>query len=185
MKGRFQTSAGVKTMGRSAYYQMLKKVSLGELVKIKAGVYASYEQLADTMIDVEAVVPGGVLCLFTAWNVYNLTTTVPQAYHIAVKRGRKVKDITFPKIQIHHVSSEIFDLGAECQNIRGYDVRIYDKERCVCDAIKYRNKIGIDVCAEVLNEYLNLRERNIPKLMQYAKVLRVENILNRYLEVKL
>ncbi len=30
-------------------------------------------------------------------------------------------------------------------NVEDYNIRIYDIERCVCDAIKFRNKIGMDV----------------------------------------
>lgn len=33
-------------------------------------------------------------------------------------------------------------------------VRITDLERTVCDAVKYRNKIGLDVCGEVIDNYL-------------------------------
>lgn len=39
-------------------------------------------------------------------------------------------------------------------SVEGYDIRIYDKERCVCDAFKFRNKIGIDFCSEIIDNYL-------------------------------
>lgn len=38
--------------------------------------------------------------------------------------------------------------------ISGYHVRITDMERSVCDAVKYRNKLGLDICAEVIRTYL-------------------------------
>lgn len=59
------------------------------------------------------------------------------------------------------------------------------KERCVCDAIKYRNKIGIDVMAEVLSSYLKASGRNIELLRTYAEQLRVLSSLRRYLEIQL
>jgi len=75
----FTSSSMVKEEGRTAYYKLLDSVRDGDAVRIKRGVYATAEQLADTMIDVEAIVPGGVLCLFSAWNVHGLTTSLPQA----------------------------------------------------------------------------------------------------------
>ena len=51
--------------------------------------------------------------------------------------------------------------------------------------MKFRNKIGIDVCAEIIGNYLERPERNISKLMDYAKLLRVNTTLEKYLEVKL
>lgn len=40
-------------------------------------------------------------------------------------------------------------------DIDGFHVRVYDMERCVCDAVKFRNKVGIDVCSEIIKNYLN------------------------------
>ena len=96
--------------------------------------------------------------LFSAWNVHSLTTSLPQAYHIAVKRGRKVTLPVFPKVELHHITDTMFDIGIEEQIVSGYRILIYNKERCVCDTVKYRNKVGMDVCAEVVNSYLALFE---------------------------
>ena len=57
--------------------------------------------------------------------------------------------------------------------IDGFQVRVYDLERCVCDVVKFRNKVGIDVCSEIIGNYLSRPERNISKLMDYARLLRV------------
>ena len=181
----FTSSGMVKEEGRAAYYKLLDSVRDGDTVRIKRGVYATAEQLADTMIDVQAIVPGGVLCLFSAWNVHGLTTSLPQAYHIAVRRGRKVTLPTFPKIELHHITDTMFDIGVEKHIISGYRIRIYNKERCVCDAVKYRNKVGMDVCAEVVNSYLALPDRNLSLLFDYANKLRVRKLLEQYIALKL
>ena len=69
--------------------------------------------------------------------------------------------------------------------IDGFRINIYVIERCVCDAVKFRNKVGMDVCSEIINNYLERPERNISKLMDYARALRVASIIEKYLEVKL
>lgn len=181
----FTSSGMVKEEGRAAYYKLLDSVRDGDTVRIKRGVYATAEQLADTMIDVEAIVPGGVLCLFSAWNVHGLTTSLPQAYHVAVKRGRKITLPTFPKIELHHITDTMFDIGVEELVVSGYHIHIYNKERCVCDAVKYRNKIGMDVCSEVVNNYISQPDRNLSLLMDYADKLRVRRILEQYIAIKL
>ena len=181
----FTSSGMVKEEGRAAYYKLLDSVRKGDTVRIKRGVYATTEQLADTMIDVQAIVPGGVLCLFSAWNVHGLTTSLPQAYHIAVKRGRKVTLPVFPKVELHHITETMFDIGVEDQIVSGYRIQIYNKERCVCDAIKYRNKVGIDVCTGVVNSYLARADRNLSQLFDYADRLRVRRILEQYIALKL
>lgn len=181
----FTSSSEIKEFGRTAYYKLLGKARDGEAVRIRRGVYASVEQLADTMIDLDVVVPDGILCMFSAWNVHGLTTSLPQAYHVAVKRGRKIVVPDFPRIELHHISTEIVDIGVEEKNVSGYSIRIYNRERCVCDAVKFRNKVGMDVCSEVVNNYLDLPDRNLSLLMDYADKLRVKRTLEKYLEIRL
>jgi hypothetical protein len=69
--------------------------------------------------------------------------------------------------------------------IDGFNIRRYDVERCVCDAVKFRNKVGMDVCSEIINNYLERPDRNLSKLMDYARRLRVGKIIEQYLQVKL
>ena len=184
-KNSFISSASVKEQGRTAYYKMLEAVRQGELIQVCRGVYANVDQLSAGMVDIETIVPGGILCLWSAWNIHQLTTSMPQAYHVAIKRDRKLKAPSFPKIEFHHYSSSILEIGVREKVIDGFKVRVYDLERCVCDVVKFRNKVGIDVCSEIIGNYLSRPERNISKLMDYARLLRVGNILENYLQVKL
>lgn len=77
------------------------------------------------------------------------------------------------------------EFGIIKKSISGYDVLVTDMERTVCDAVKYRNKIGLDVCGEVIDNYLKKENRNISLLHEYAQKLRVKNILSTYLETRL
>lgn len=182
---QFISTSDVKEQGRGAYYKMLEEAREGNMVCIRRGVYARIEQLADTMIDLNLVIPNGVLCYLSAWNIHELTTSLPQAYHVAVKRGRKVTLPAYPPISIHHLTDNLFEIGLEEKLVSGYKIRIYNIERCVCDAIKYRNKIGQDVCAEIVKNYLARPDRNLSLLMDYASKLRVSKIIERYLEIQL
>lgn len=179
------SSAAVKEQGRTAYYKLLKSVRNGELTQVRRGVYATDEQLSGNMIDIETIVPNGIVCLWSAWSIHGLTTSIPQAYHVAIKRDRKVVPPSFPKIELHRITENILNIGATTITIDGYTFRIYDVERCVCDAVKFRNKTGMDICAEIINNYLERRDRNISKLMDYARLLRVANILEKFLLIKL
>lgn len=185
MENSYIKASDVKKNGRTAYYKMLERVRMGELVKVRRGVYATVDQLSAGMVDVGAVVPNGILCLWSAWSIHKLTTSLPQAFHVAVERGRKINLPEFPQMQIHYYSESVLAVGVADMVVEGFRVSVYDVERSVCDAVKFRNKIGIDVCAEILNNYLERQDRNIGKLMDYARRLRVGGILEKYLQVKL
>lgn len=184
-RNTYLSSASVKKQGRTAYYKMLESAQQGELIQVRRGVYANIEQLSGNMIDINAVVPEGILCLWSAWSIHQLTTSMPQAFHIAIKRGRKVSIPSFPRMEVHHYTENLLKIGVISMIIDGFNIRLYDVERCVCDAVKFRNKVGMDVCSEIINNYLERPDRNLSKLMDYARKLRVGKILEQYLQVKL
>lgn len=182
---KYTTSSQIKEKGRTAYYKMLEKVRQGELIQVRRGVYANAEQLSGSMIDIDTVVPGGILCLWSAWSIHHLTTSMPQAFHVAVKRGRRIPIPVFPQVEIHYYSESLLSIGTTEADIEGYSIKLYDVERCVCDAVKFRNKIGMDVCSEIINNYLERPDRNLTRLLDYARLLRVGKIIEQYLQVKL
>ena len=184
-RNTYLSSASVKKQGRTAYYKMLESAKQGELIQVRRGVCADIDQLSGNMIDINAVVPEGILCVWSAWSIHQLTTSMPQAFHIAIKRGRKVSIPSFPRIEVHHYTEDILKIGVISMIIDGFNIRLYDVERCVCDAIKFRNKVGMDICSEIINNYLERPDRNLSKLMDYARRLRVGKILEQYLQVKL
>ena len=137
------------------------------------------------MIGIDAIVPNGILCLYSAWHHYGMTIQIPDAYYVAIERKRKVRLPEAVDITLIYQKQDLLDIGRTTVIIDGIEVAIYDRERCLCDAIKYRNKIAIDVMAEILNSYLSYPQKNLNILQQYAKELRVYKILSNYLDVKL
>lgn len=178
---------GLITPDRSgpAYRRLLNEARNGELIKIRNGVYATIDTLAGGMIDLDLIVPGGVLCLYSAWHHYGMTTQIPNSFYLAISAKRKIRLPEAIDITLIYQKDSLLEIGRTTAVIEGIEVSIYDRERCLCDAIKYRNKIGIDVMAEILNSYLNHPDKNLSKLSEYAKKLRVYNILSTYLDVKL
>ena len=163
---------------RYMYDKLLEEVRQGNVVRVKTGVYALPDELAKTMVDISKVVPGGVLCMYSAWAHYNLTTTLPPDICVAIEKNHKVRLPDYPPIALYYWTKNYYEMGITETEIDGFKVSIYDIEKSVCDAIKFRNKIGYDICAEVLKEYLRRKNRNLTRLHQYAKIMRVENILN-------
>ena len=153
----------------SEYKQVLRAKERGDLIRLRH--------------DVERIIPNGVVCLYNAWTYHQLSTTVPPAFCIAIANKRKVVLPHALPIELYYWKKENLEFGIMDADISGYKVHITDMERSVCDAVKYRNKIGLDVCAEVIRTYLKKPNRNLARLQDYAKRLRVFNTLKNYLEI--
>ena len=168
------------------YHYLDMLVRKGKVVKIKRGLYrlASVD-VDDELEEVSRIVPEGVICLFSAWNFYQLSDFVPPEYHIAIEKSRKVTLPDYPPIKVYYWSEKYWSIGISKVQIGNTMVSIYEKEKSVCDAIRYRNKIGKDIEKEVLKNYIRERGRNIDKLFRYARLLRVEEQMKTYLSILL
>lgn len=167
------------------YRKILAAAKEGELVRLRNGLYADPDALTGNIVDMEAIVPGGIMCLYSAWSNYNLTTQVPDAFYVAVSRSRKIKLPAFLDIKLVFQRNELLEIGKVEIEEQGMKVWMTDIERSVCDAVKYRNKIGIDVMTEIIDNYLRRVDRNLSRLTEYAKKLHVYSTLHQILQVKL
>lgn len=183
VEARGGTISTSELTGRPEYERLRRAVVRGDLVRLRHGVYAEPSAMLGTMIDVERIVPSGIVCLHTAWMHYQLSTDIPSTFCIAIKAKRKVSIPDTLPITLYYWKPENLSFGIVWQEISGYNVRITDLERSVCDAVKYRNKIGLDVCSEIIRSYVRRRDRNLSRLFDYAKLLRIAKILNNYLEI--
>lgn len=168
-----------------AYYNINKEIKSGNVIRIKNGVYMLPEELASTMIDVARIVPGGVVCLYSAWNYYGLTTQIPDGFYIAIEKHRKVVVPEIVGIILCYWQEKYCTMGVEEIEIANHKVKIFCIEKSVCDAIKFRNKIGTEVAIEILKNYLKRKERNISLLMDFAKQMRILSTMRQYLEMGL
>ena len=82
----------------SEYKRLLRAKERGDLIKLRHGIYAVPDALLNTMIDVERIVPNGIVCLYNAWAYHQLSTTVPPAFCIASFSGAKIEQIN----EIHY-----------------------------------------------------------------------------------
>lgn len=166
----------------ATYRRITRLVDKGIVERVRRGVY-HYSEEGSTMIDIDKVVPGGVLCLYSAWFYYDLTLYIPHSYSIAIEKSRKLILPNYPAITLYYWQKEYHELGKIRQTIEGFEVNIYNLEKSVCDAVKFRNKIGAEIVKEVIQSYIKRQDRNFTLLMEYAKIMRVEKILKTYLEV--
>ena len=141
-RGGFIKANEVKTRGE--YEQLRRATANGTLLRIRNGLYVETSALANNKVDVERIIPGGVLYLYSAFFHYGLSTRIPSSFCIAIDAKRKVRLPDYPLIDINFWKKENLAFGVTQMELFGNAVRITDLERTVCDAVKYRNNIGID-----------------------------------------
>lgn len=124
----------IPVKGSHSYRRILRKAKEGEIIKVRNGVYATLDTLAGGMIEIDTIVPRGILCLYSAWHHYGMTTQIPDSYYVAIGRKRRVRLPEAIDITLIYQKDELLEIGRSKTNIEGIELSIYDRERCLCDA---------------------------------------------------
>jgi len=155
---------------------LVKLQNEGIIHKIKPGLYRLSEVIASdgitsSFIDICKAIPDGVICLLSALEFYDLTTFNPPDVYIAIPHNRKAPKIIYPPVRIFYFRERFYKPGIEIINTKYGDVKIYNREKTVCDMFRYRNKLGEDVALEGLKNYLASEYASIRKLREYWRHL--------------
>lgn len=159
----------------------------GMLVRVSRGVYT----LADTITDEYALLQShcgkAVFSLGTALYFWGLSDRVPHQIDMTVPQGTNISRVRTAsgKLRCHYVKSELHPLGITTTiSPMGSEIRLYDKERCICDLIRSRNSTDKQLYTQAIKDYFTGKP-NTRKLIKYSKALGVEDRVRAYMEVLL
>jgi len=163
---------------------LARLVKEGAIIQIKPGLYISSEvQTLSGFFEIQIALPRSVICLASALAYYELTTYEPPSVHVAIPRGDRTKPPNFPPIRRFSFSSKRHQLGVTTVEIEGQVINIYDREKTICDAVRFRRALGQDVVNETIRNYLQLREKRVDLVLEYARILREETPVRTYLRI--
>ena len=159
-------------------------VEEGRVVRLKPGLYLATEsQTASGFFEVQLALPHAVVCLASALAHYELSTYEPPDIQVAIPRGDRTKPPDFPPSRRFSFADDRYSLGIEMESIDGREVRIYDREKSICDAIRFRRTLGQDVVNEAVRSYLGRPQKDIDKVIEYSRALRQEGPVRDYLRI--
>ena len=161
------------------YPQREKLIADGYVEKIRRGYYQWINP--DDFSEVGTVIrlfPDAILCMDTALRYYGYSDRTPGDWHLAVSKdsGKSRFKIDYPFVKPYYVEPAVLELGLTTGTMDGHAIRIYDKDRLICDCLRYRNKMNKEIFNKSIQKYIADPEKSIPKLMEYAGPLRVKKL---------
>lgn len=162
-----------------------KYVDSGLLERIRKGIYAPADSDIDEFALLQVQCSSLIFSYGTALYIWGLTDMIPHTFDISVPHGENISRLLRDnqKIKAHYVMKEFYDLGiTETQSPQGGLIRLYDKERCLCDLIKDKNQIEKQLYVQAIRDYFKARP-NVRKLLKYGKAFGIEEKIRTYMEV--
>lgn len=164
------------------YLQRL--INGGRLERCDRGVYVAVDAIEDEMFAMQKKYSQLIYSHETALYMHDLSDRTPFEYSATVPSGYKVVSNVADRFKIYYVKKELHELGViSLKSSFGNQVRVYNIERTICDIIKSRSRVDIQILNEALRRYVKIKSSDYSLLMDYAKKLNIETVLKNYLEV--
>jgi predicted transcriptional regulator of viral defense system len=159
----------------------------GEIERVARGVYRSTDTfIDDELFSLQTQNKTAIFSHETALYLHNLTDRTPLAYSITVPSGYHSQFLNTSGYKIFYVNRDVFYLGViSMKTPHDNKVRTTDLERTICDIVRSRNQIDVQVRNAALKAYVKNKDRNLDQLHSYAKDLYIQKIVREYLEILL
>ncbi|MCK8825952.1 type IV toxin-antitoxin system AbiEi family antitoxin domain-containing protein [Fuchsiella alkaliacetigena] len=173
--------AGIHT---SYLYQLVEE---NVITKLKRGLYHWDDgefTVEEELVQVSKIAPNSVFCLISALSYYEMTTQSPWEHYVAIhQNARRPVVPDYPPIRFFYFSDKQFETGIKEIEINENIIKMYDLEKALCDCLRLRNRIGMEVAKEALQEYVKRSDRDITKLLDYAEITGISILMEKYLEI--
>ena len=169
-----------------SYYILQELMEEGLVEKIKYGYYQWQDEKAFSEVSIiSALFPDAIICDISAAMYYGYTDRVPGIWHIAVdnRSARNKFKIDFPQIKPHFISADRLGIGVSEGKIDGITVKIYDRERIICDCLRRINTMDGEVLNTIIQRYVGDKDKDSARLMEYAARLGVEKKARRMIGI--
>lgn len=116
---------------------------------------------------IKRLFPDAILCMHTALFYHSYSDRTPSEWHLAVDKNisrYKIK-IEYPFVKTYLLEPHILSIGLSEKVIDGKQMQIYDKDRTICDCLRYIGKMDKEIFNKAIQCYMNDLKKNVPNLM--------------------
>lgn len=135
-------------------------------------VTATNERLLSTKLPLYFLfIPAFMLCV----SIVFYTLSAGKKNVLKKMEGYTTGNILLGEIKAYRLEPALLSIGVTRGEINFTDVRIYDRDRTICDVLRNMNKMDKEIFNKAIQGYVNDPQKNVPNLIEYAKTMRVWN----------
>ena len=174
------TEAGISRTYLSKY---LKE---NQFEKAAQGIYYSDDTWLDELYVIQLSNPNVIYDQETALYLHNLTDREYSRIHVGVPKNYNTFRLKERGLVIHSYEEKLYKIGViEMESNFGNLLKLYDKERCICDMVAERKDIEVQTFQTAMKEYMSSKDKKLDILLQYAEKLSIRDEIMKYVEVML
>lgn len=168
----------------------ISKTALSKYVKEKGleriarGIYIIDDVWPDELYIMQARNKAVIFSGETALYLHGLIDREYSEICVSVPTGYNASHLKTGNVQVKYASKNSYGLGVcSVPSTSGNMVKVYDRERCICDLISDRKKIEVQNFQTAMKGYMSGKGKKLSRLIEYAEKLGVRDEVMRYVEV--
>lgn len=158
---------------------------LGQLERVEHGLYMDSNQMEDEYYLSQYRCKKGIFSHETALYFHELADRTPFQIMITIPSGyntRLLKEKN--KYKFFYVAKNLHTIGKiTMKTPYGNEVYVYDKERTICDCLKKKEQLDSDLVNDAVRRYLKTPGSDYAKLIKYAELFNIKELVRKYMEV--
>ena len=156
----------------------------GLIERVARGVYVLPNTLEDEFYSIGSRCKRGVFSHETSLFLHDLTDRTPLTFHITLPKGYNPTSLKDAGIEFFYVKPEYQSLGRiEVLSPQGKKIYTYDMERTICDLVRSKSRMDIQIFTDALKRYSKRKDKDLNRLMKYAKIFKIDGKIREYMEV--
>ncbi|MBQ7159784.1 MAG: type IV toxin-antitoxin system AbiEi family antitoxin domain-containing protein [Treponema sp.] len=163
-------------------WKLQELLRTGEIQKVRYGLYALKDVVPDELYMTQLLCPKAIFSHETALFFTGYSDQVPFTYTLAVPHGYVSKTLS-AQYDVRHVEKKSAEEGVvSIKSDLGNDLKVYCIERTLCELLHKPSELDKERFIPAVQKYLRSKDKDILKLMHFAKLFHVEKRILPYLE---
>ncbi len=161
-------------------------VDQGKLWQPGRGLYTATDspiEAHQSLAEVTARCPKGIVCLLSALRYHELTSEDPSEVYLMLPQHSRAPRINHQSLRIFWATGQSYSEGFIEQPISGILVKITTPAKTVVDCFKFRNKVGVNIAVEALQDAWRSQKVTADELWKYAEFCRMTQVMKPYFEM--
>ena len=164
----------------------VSKTSIPELIdkkilrKVAYGLYIDNNLIEDEFYILQQKFSNIIFSYNTACYLLNLSDRAPYKIDVTTLNHNNIGE----DLEIHYVSKDKFNIGiTEIKSPYGNPIKVYNAERCICDLLKNKNEVDIELYNKIIKNYFKQSKKDLETLEEYAKIFNIQEKFENIMEV--
>jgi len=156
-----------------------------EIERIGRGLYVDVNYMKDEYFVAQYRCKQGIYSHETALFFHDLCDRTPLQLMLTIPNGyntRILKDKE--KYKFFYCKKELYEIGKlKLKSPYGNEITVYDKERTICDCLRKKDKMDMDLVLTAVKQYMREPGADFARLLKYAELFHVREMVRQYVEV--